>query len=351
MILTETRDIIRWNDYVEYASEKAENANLHISESVEPEIGSKLFLNRKQIRKKISFTPYIYNRCSADCVFCSEKLIREETPLGKGYVNVADNYESKLQDVLKELSDVELFLSISGMEPLESLPFLEKVLNVFQLHEQNGGCISQKVIYTNLSAMAHSASRIIDLLQHHQISRVETSRHHYDEKINRDIMQFRPKQAIVNNSCYEQAVMQVLKVVPVRLACVVQQTGVNSISEVVRYIDWASGMGITNITFRELSILGDHFTDAGSYEYIAHNRTSIFSLLEKLTSDFCLVEIVKGYYYFTFRYLYKDAIEISFEVSDYEQMIKSHHSSTIDKLVYYPNGDLCTDWNMQQKIY
>lgn len=344
-------DNIRFQDYADYASKKANHSGIAISEVVESDVLSKAFLGGKLIRQKISFTPYIYNKCSADCLFCSEKLIRDDSLLNDQYLSVSQNYQNKLHDILQELLDVDIFLSISGMEPLESLPFLEKVLTTFDEYERNGGVVTQKVIYSNLSAMANNASKIIALLQKHDISRVETSRHHYDEEVNDSIMQFRKKQAINCNANYERAVKEIQKYVPIKLACVVQQKGVNSIQEVVNYINWASDMRVTDITFRELSILGNHFIEDGSYEYIINNRKSILSLLDELTADFQLVEIVKGYYYFTFKYRYKGLINISFEVADYEEMIRCHTSSTIDKLIYYPNGDLCTDWNMQQKIY
>lgn len=308
------------------------------------------FLSGKQVRGQLSFTPYIYNACSARCRFCSERLGRPGRSCTSD-ITPAGNYVSKLEHILNTLSDCRLFLSISGMEPLESPVFLEQVLNTFSSFEHRGGQITEKVIYTNLSAAAREPETIAKLLQEHHISRIETSRHHYNDEVNNHIMRFRNRQPVKGNDHYRTAVETVSKVLPVKLACVLQKEGISSVTDVERYIDWAAALGVRNITFRELSILGEHFNSGATYKYIRNNRQNIFSLMEELPETFRLTEIIKGYYYFSFRYLYNNHISVCFEVSDYEEMIRHHSSDVINKLIYYPNGDLCMDWNMENKIF
>lgn len=109
-------------------------------------------------------------------------------------------------------------------------------------------------------------------------------------------------------------------------------------------------MGVNEIVFRELSIFDNCVKSDCTSNYICSNRVEIFDLLETLDKAFTLKSIYKGYYYFSFVYEYSGNT-IIFEMSDYEEMIKKHKSGEINKLIYYPNKDLCLDWNMQNKIF
>lgn len=338
-------------EYLDYASELSSWNGIPLTiASHSSLLPGKDFLNGKQVRGQLSFTPYIYNECSARCRFCSERLNRPRKSCTTDMIH-AEDYTVKLEHILRVLSDNRLFLSISGMEPLESPEFLEQVLKTFSRFEGMGGQITEKVIYTNLSAAAREPGTVAQLLQKYHISRIETSRHHYDDEVNNRIMRFRSDQPVAGNDYYRSAVEGISNLLPVKLACVLQKEGIGSVTDVERYIDWAAAMGVRDITFRELSILGEHFNGGATYKYIRNNRQSIFLLMEELPAAFCLTEIVKGYYYFSFRYLYNNHVSVSFEVSDYEEMIRHHNSDVINKLIYYPNGDLCMDWNMQNKIY
>ncbi len=311
-------------------------------------MSDKLFCN-KQIRKCISFTPYIFNDCSARCRFCSENISREgNIAIAKKY---NENYFRKLSEVLHLLEDTKLFLSLSGMEPFESPDLLESILTVFDEHVQRGGHLEKKVIYSNLSAMCIYPDRIIDLISRFGVDRIETSRHHYDEETNQRIMRFKKGQGIRYNKNYVDAVRLLKKSVDVKMVCVLQKTGVNSLSEIEKYIEWCNGIGISSIVFREFSIIGDHFDENATSNYIHDNRVDILSILQELPDVFKIQEIIKGYYYYSFSYQYNNEMQITFEVSNYEEMIKKHSGDIINKLIYYPNGELCMDWNMQQCIY
>lgn len=336
--------------YIQFAQELSQaNAVKIVAANNTEGIIQKKFLGEKKIKQKISFTPYVYNRCSAQCKFCSEAIVRNNS--SKNEFAVASNYSQKLDEILSNLKDVQIFLSLSGMEPLESLDFLEQVLVSFDKYVANGGKIDTKVIYSNLSAMVDRSRDIIDLVKKYNIDRIETSRHHYNEDKNQEIMSFRANQDIRFNKYYEEAVSKLLQQIAVKMVCVVQQTGVNSISEVEKYIEWCSKIGVKDVVFRELSIINDEqFRKNNTSSYIEKNRVEIYSLLKDLPSSFKLKEIVKGYYYLSFIYTYNDVISVNFEVSDYTEMIKNHTSDIISKLIYYPNADLCMDWNMQQKI-
>lgn len=341
-----------YGDYDNYAKELSERyqiLNGRTANKEETFINSKGFLEGKELAKNVSFTPYIFNGCSADCKFCSEKLERKNGK--KNDFALCEEYFEKLSEILNMLQDNEIFLSISGMEPLESIEFLNKVLKEFQKFEKNGGKICEKVVYSNLSAGTDNLEEIIQLIKTHNIARIETSRHHYNDAKNNNIMRFKNKRIIFNKT-YEKIIRDLQKEVLIKLVCVLQNTGINNYPEVKKYLGWASGIGIKNVVFRELSIFDESIIKNENSDYIKDNRVPLINILKMINEDeFKLKEIHKGYYYFSFKYLYKEDTEVTFEVSDYEEMIRHHNGDKIKKLIYYPNGNLCCDWNMENKIY
>lgn len=342
---------LTFDTYYKFAQNLSIKNGINIIEANNSEtMYRKDFFGDKKISKKISFTPYIHNSCSAQCKFCSEGIERNNS--SDNEFSITSNYFSKLDHILSELKDIDIFLSLSGMEPLESIDFLGLVLQSFDKHTRSGGHVNTKVIYSNLSAMVYNSGQIIDLVKKYKVDRIETSRHHYDEKKNQSIMNFRKGQNIQFNEQYISSIQQLLNnQIEVKMVCVLQKLGVNSIMDVEEYISWCKNIGIKEIVFRELSIIQDiQLTKNNISQYINKNRIEIYSIINDLPSNFKLEQIIKGYYYFSFNYTYNGCINVSFEVSDYAEMIKNHTGGTIKKLIYYPNGDLCMDWNMQQKI-
>jgi hypothetical protein len=224
------------------------------------------------------------------------------------------------------------------------------VLNVFSEYEDSGGLIGERVVYSNLSAVARNPGRIADFLKGFKITRVESSRHHYDERVNQSIMLFKGQQPVERNADYETAIRALSPDLAPRLACVLQKTGTRTAVDVLAYIKWAATLGVRGVTFRELSILGGHTGKCATHDYISRNRVSIASVMETLSASFRLRGITRGYYYFSFHFQHDSMEDLRFEVADYEEMIRHHTSDTICKLVYYPTGDLCMDWNMAGKI-
>jgi MoaA/NifB/PqqE/SkfB family radical SAM enzyme len=347
--LTDTATPLFYRDYARYALEKSRRHDIPLSMAFEETAlpGGGIFFG-KQLRRRISFTPYVYNRCTADCRFCSEQLARTDLPVQK--IFHASGYEARLARILGDLKEIEIFLSISGMEPLESMPFLARVLQLFEAHENGGGRIAERVVYSNLSAVVRNPGKLADVLARRRITRVETSRHHQDETRNQEIMRFKGRQLVQSNGGYVTAIRALASRLHVRLACVLQKYGVDSVQSMADYLAWAAEAGVDDVTFRELSILGPHIAENIISDYIRSHRVCIFSIMESLPSSFKLYSITQGYYYFSFHYKYENKLNVSFEVGDYEEMIRHHESGVIDKLVYYPTGDLCRDWNMANKL-
>lgn len=260
-------------------------------------------------------------------------------------------YKDKLSLILENLYNNRIFLSLSGKEPSESPKFLEDILKVFAAEENNGLNVVQKVMYSNLSGFVEHYDKLAKIIADYGLSRIETSRHHFDEKINQNIMNFRGKhKSVMSNNVYFDIIKSLKSVVPIRLVCVLQKGGISQTEDIYRYISWAEKTGINETVFRELSVFDKSVKPDCTKNYIRRNRTEIFDLLEIFNKAFTLKSIYKGYYYFSFKYEY-NGNNVIFEMSDYEEMIKKRRSDEINKLIYYPNKDLCLDWNMQNKIF
>ncbi|MCR5656085.1 MAG: hypothetical protein K6G06_01365 [Butyrivibrio sp.] len=298
--------------------------------------------------KYLSFTPYIYNDCSASCRFCSEKLIR------KGQVmvceGICDGYEKMLEDALKYTGDRQIFLSLSGKEPSESPEHLELIAEAVKNAEEVGSNIKPRIMYSNLSGFVNNWDRLTKVIKDLNVTRIECSRHFYEEDVNQNIVQFKDGVAIRENAVFADVVQRLQKILPLKMVCVFQKGGVENAEHVKKYLDFARSMGITEVVFRELSVFSDGVDRGPVQQYITDSRIELMDILEGLSKEeFKIAGINKGYYYFSFEYNYKD-MSVSFEMSDYEEMIKKHTGSDLHKLIFYPNGKLCRDWNMQGEI-
>ena len=131
---------------------------------------------------------------------------------------------------------------------------------------------------------------------------------------------------IQQNAVLKDVIARVKQEIPIRLVCVLQNSGIHTVSEISNYIEFAQDMGINDVVFRELAMFGDSVERGATQQYIDDNRIETMNLFEQLPENsYTLKHIDKGYYYFSFSYLYESHTHIAFEMSDYEKMIE-HHS-------------------------
>ena len=321
-----------YEDYRKAAFDAAEKSGVNINVSAE---------------NSLSFTPYIENKCSAACRFCSERLIKNGQDSLCGAM--CEDYEQKLSEVLSVLNGRNVFLSLSGKEPTESPELLYSILCAVKRAKKNGLMVSDAVMYSNFSGFCKYRSRLTDILTAFPLTRIELSRHHFDEEINQSIMNFRPGEKIKANDILAGTVRNIRKIFPMRMVCVLQRSGVGDIAGVERYLDFADSMGINDVVFRELAVFGDSVDAGNTADYIIENRVEIWDIIHDLPEGFRLVSITQGYYYFSFVYTY-NRMRVCFEMSDYEEMEKRHTGSRIHKLIFYPDGKLCRSWNKKGEV-
>ena len=315
---------------------------------VQERVGDRVPVIKAKDSGTLSFTPYISNPCSARCQFCSEKLSTAGAKAAA--LNVCDHYCDKLVKALLFQKDCPIFLSISGMEPSESPDQLTLVKEAVALAMRQGCRIISKVTYSNLSGFTKYWDELTSVIKELQLTRIECSRHHFDEDTNQSIVRFRDGEKIRSNAEFRRIVQSLLPIVPMTMACVMQKNGIATASDVISHLEFAREIGIKRVVFRELSVFSDDADNVTVASYITDHRVELMDVLESLPPDaFELLSVTEGYYYYSFEYRYKD-MTVLLEMSDYNQMKKVHYNDTLHKLIFYSNGDLCRDWNMKGKL-
>jgi hypothetical protein len=310
------------------------------------------------IRPGLTFTPFanpIY--CNAHCQFCSEELIRVgyETPASRNLIKDYDWYFSALEEVLLNLANLRMGLSLSGLEVSAEPDWFMRLINLLiDLSPLDN--FDEKVIYSNGSGFCRYPY-LIEPLKGGGFDRMELSRCHYDETINQKIMRFNRDEPVRLNRYYEETVKELHSSVTIKGSCIVNRLGINSIDLVESYIDWASSLGIRTVVFREMSRLSPLYKENRVSRWIEENRIPIDNLYMKVASNLSDIRdgwnylySTFGYYYYNEHYLWRDSIEVIFETSSYEALAEINSTNIIQKLIFHSNGNLTTDWHPDSHV-
>ncbi|MEL7252415.1 MAG: hypothetical protein AAFO03_28655, partial [Bacteroidota bacterium] len=143
-------------------------------------------------------------------------------------------------------------LSLSGLEATSDPLWL---LQLLALINSNGNAtlFNEKVLYTNSSGL-YNHPDVVQELVNTNFSRLEVSRCHYDDEVNQKIMFFNRNEPVYRNEYFEPLLKRLVNALPVKISCILTQRGINSISQVEKYLDWVRGLGVKQVVFRELSI-------------------------------------------------------------------------------------------------
>lgn len=315
--------------------------------------------NTFKIRSGLTFTPFANpTRCNAHCRFCSEELQRkhQKNLTSKLIINNYDEYFNGLADALKDISSLKnIGLSLSGLEATSEPMWLLRLLNLLN-QETDIPIFNEKVLYTNASGLYKHPDLVL-ALKETGFDRLEISRCHYDEEKNQKIMYFNRNEPVYKNPAYEEVIQKALKYVFVKNSCILTQIGINSISEVETYLDWAMSLGVKQVVFREMSRLDNSYIDNKTKLWAENNRVEVEDLLKSIMTN--LGEQRKhwdyqfsnaGYYYYNECFQYKNEVQVILESSSYNELLSRNKSDVIQKLVFHSNGNLCGDWNPDSHV-
>jgi cyclic pyranopterin phosphate synthase len=134
----------------------------------------------------------------------------------------------------------------------------------------------------------------------------------------------------------------------VRLSCVLVRDAIDSLDGIRRYLDFAAGLGVDNVIFRQLMK-----TDPASHalnhvvRFSDSRRVFLEPLLDALDLevDFAFSRQIVGYYYYVEVWRW-GALDVVFEEADLAQLeaAKQADREVIHELVFHPNGTLASSW-------
>jgi len=300
----------------------------------------------------LTFTPYASARpCSARCHFCSENLRRSE---GAGpaasLLRPGADYFAGLRRALLALRGLPRSYSLSGLEASDEPDWLLQLLALLDAPEFRPDS-QERVLYSNgAGLLGAEGATLLEALQRFGLSWLELSRHHFDATRNQAIMRFRASLAIRHDEGFRQLVGQCTERFPLRLVCLLQRNGIASPADVARYLDWAAGLGVQDVIFRELSRLDEGYRDNATRRYIERQRVDLEPLLAACLADDRLgpalvpQALTDGYYFWNLQLRHASGLRVIFECSDYRTMHARHAEARVYKLVYFADGQLCAGW-------
>jgi hypothetical protein len=269
------------------------------------------------------------------------------------------DYFDRLQFALRTLAAVPMGLSLSGLEMTDRPAWFLQLLDVLTQHERAAQAFREKILYSNGAGFGDVPTRrmLIGALDDFGLERIEWSRHSHLQAQNDRIMRFRPDVRIAQNTCFEEAVVEVASVCDVTLVCLIQRGGVSSLADIRGYLTWAGGLGVRRVVFREFARAGDQYRFNKTLSVLNECRVSVEALVRELfeeatryAGEFVPRGITEGYYFWNIEYAWRERMLVVFEASDYRRMHALHASDTAYKLVFHADGNLTADWDPNTRV-
>jgi pyruvate-formate lyase-activating enzyme len=206
------------------------------------------FLSYAALRARtLSFLP-IARGCQAACPFCfSEASVSVDQPTTGLTLETVQRWIA-----FARLQGAERAVITGGGEPT-----LLKWARLLELVGACKGGFDKVVLITNGVRLATSAWSVMQRqlveLADAGVSVLAVSRHHHSEAVNARLMGIETKtRALLETHAALGADMSM------RLICVLQRGGVESVADVHEYMTWASSLGVDEVCFKELYVSTSH---------------------------------------------------------------------------------------------
>lgn len=310
------------------------------------------------LRPGLTLTPFANPvACNAHCRFCSEELQRRDGHqlTAQRHIKDYDTYFEGLSHALIALGGLPMGLSLSGLEATAEPRWLHMFLETLETTHAFAP-FDEKVLYTNGTGLYRHAW-MVPALEAAAFDRVELSRCHFDQAVNQGVMYINRNEPVWQNEAYEELVRSLHRHLKVKNSCILTRPGIHDLVGMEQYLDWAAGLGVREVVFRELSRLDDTYLPNNTAKWVEQNRIAIEPILEALSPSMSGTRpgwkysgSTLGYYYYNEHFLYQDTVEVIIETSSYPALIASNETGIIQKLVFHSNGNLCGDWDPNSKV-
>lgn len=255
----------------------------------------------------------ITDTCPANCFFCIE---HQSLSINDDKEGISDSniYIKGLEDILKELNPNDFEITITGGEPLIS----KNLIPTMELcHRYGFRCRTFSTTGYHLMEKPEILKSMIDngFIHNINISRMSI----------RDLLNAIIFDKNVNSWNEIRCLVDFFKLhnAEMRLSCNLMKNSVNSMSEILEFVDYTNKNHVDSVLFREL-------VNNNTSEYISEHQVHIKDIID--TSAFTYIETLHSNYYNVDVYKWKDYI-----VKHYtETAIKPSAVSTMS----YKNGIL-----------
>jgi molybdenum cofactor biosynthesis enzyme MoaA len=289
---------------------------------------------------------YSAQTCNARCPFCVEELrpASRGTALAMQKAVERDDavYFSRLEQTLLALKPLDPSVSVTGGEPSID-PRLPAVLRLLHDHQAR-----KRTMTTNASGLlqVRDGKAVIDWIMATGVRHLNISRAHPDPDENARLM--RLSDGLRLDELREVVARARAGGTRVRLSCVLLRGAIDDLDGMLRYLDFATDLGVNNVIFRQL-MKTDAATHADNFvvRFSDTHRVRLEPLLDAISADdrFAFQRQIVGYYYYV--EVWRSAgVDVVFEEADlaHQEAVKRRDPGVIHELVFHPNAALASTW-------
>ena len=330
----------------DWRRQKSRAFDLAVNSSAGRTLALDLWGRTVEVYANANFSIYSGQTCNARCPFCVEEL----RPANRGRSLDAQKtiegddalYFGALEETLDRLRPLQPTISITGGEPSID-PRLPRILEVSARYSA-----PRKSITTNGSGLLREiAGRpVLSYVLDAGFEHLNVSRAHEDWRENARLMALPDG---LSDAALESVVRHAHEAgTRTRLSCVLLEGGVDSLSRVMDYLEFADRVGVDHVIFRQL-MLTDPARVARNYvvRFSDSHRVRLEPILEEVSAhpDFEFVQQVMGYYYYVEVWRYRGRTVV-FEEADLGRLeeTKREQPGIVHELVFHPNARLASTW-------
>lgn len=299
----------------------------------------------KKVYSNVNLSIFADDYCNADCKFCVAQLRFENKGMmyKKEIIQNDTEYFKRLDYVLNYLKPLNPSVSITGGEPSKShrLPEILRLIDKYEYRK--------RTITTNGSGLLDQmeGKTVLQHIVDNKFSHLNISKAHYDEEINRSIMRYE------NGYCSNEMLETIISYsranhLRPRMSCLLLQSGISSLDDMIKYMEFYQSIGLDNVIFRELM---DYDKGAMSnpekMQYCMDNKVKLNDIWRLVDEDkrFTPIRNLLGYYYYVEVYKYQN-IDMCSEGANLVKLYneKEKHKDIVYEMVFHPNGNLNGSW-------
>ena len=301
--------------------------------------------NEKQIYSNVNLSIFVDDYCNADCKFCVAQLRFENRSqtFKKDKIKSDAEYYQRIDEILKYLKPINPSVSVTGGEPTKSKR-LPEILRIINKHGYR-----KRTLTTNGSGLLDvmEGKTVLQHIIDNNFSHLNISKSHYNEDINKGIMRY--ENGYCSNEMIETiATISLANGLRPRMSCVLLKNGINTIEEMVKYMEYYQSVGIDNIIFRELMDFDKtKMINQEKMQYNFENKIYLNDIWKKIDADkrFTPIRNLLGYYYYVEVYKFQK-VDMCSEGANLVKLYdeKEKHKNIVYEMILHPNGNLNGSW-------